>query len=717
MTILHRRAAGRSLLVSTALFAGLLPASAQQSVTLDTVVVEGGVLGGTGTGPFTGYVPAASVSAGKSDLPLIETPQAVSVVGAEQIADQGARSVTEATRYSPGIRSETFGADPRNDWFLIRGFPSQVNSYFLDGLQLQSSAFATWKVNPYLLDRIDILRGPSSALYGSSNPGGLINLESKRPVMANTGEVSVGVNEFGNVWSGIDVNGVNADGTLGYRIVATGNAGDTKVDFTEDDQFALLPSITWSPDANTSLSLYAHLSKAKTNGQNFLPYEGTVVDAPFGRIPRSLFTSEPGVDEFDREQAMVGYEFSHSFNDALTVRQNLRYGELAVDFRTVYGLGYVDLDGDFLGDPASGLLSRGDFKTQPRIDLFNVDNQLEWAVETGPVDHTFLFGLDYRHFDFDEDAGFAMAPPLDLRSPSFTGAPGVDSRYALGSTRQEQLGFYAQDSIRYGNLGLLLSGRYDDVSTRTDDRLFGGRSETSDGEFSGRAGLIYNFENGLAPYASVSRSFLPLVGTEGLSGDPLKPETATQYEAGIKYQPESWGGSLIGVSVFDLTRENFTTTDGTLFNRQIGEVNSTGVEFEAVGQITDALKVTAAYTFHDVEVEAGAPTEIGRRPTATPDQFGSLWLDYSVLSGNLEGLSVGGGVRYVGSSYADIDNTLKVPDVWLADAAIRYEKGNYAAALNVSNLFDEEFVGSCSSPTACFYGDAREVKATLTYKW
>ncbi|MBZ9989413.1 TonB-dependent receptor plug domain-containing protein [Mesorhizobium sp. BH1-1-5] len=228
-------------------------------------------------------------------------------MGSRQIDDQAARSVVEATRSAPGIRSETFGNDTRNDWFLIRGFSSQVNSYFLDGLQLQSSdSFATWKVNPYLLDRIDILRGPSSALYGASNPGGLINLVSKRPTFQNRGETAIGVNEFGNVWSGLDVEGVNEDGTLAYRFIATGNYGGTQVDYTDNDQFALMPEVTWKPDEDTSLIVYANVSKLKTRGQNFLPYVGTVVDAPWGKIPRDLFTSEPSVDKFERSQPRQG---------------------------------------------------------------------------------------------------------------------------------------------------------------------------------------------------------------------------------------------------------------------------------------------------------------------------------------------------------------------------------------------------------------------------
>ncbi|MEZ2329576.1 TonB-dependent receptor plug domain-containing protein [Mesorhizobium sp. RCC_202] len=417
--MMDRRGLAGLLLATTLLHAPYAQAQ-QKSEVLAPIEVQGEADGKSG---FDGYKAKKDASATKTDQPLEKTPQAVSVVGSQQIEDQAARSVVEATRYAPGIRSETFGNDTRNDWFLIRGFSSQVNSYFMDGLQLQSSdSFATWKVNPYLLDRIDILRGPSSALYGASNPGGLINLVSKRPTFQNRGETAVGVNEFGNVWSGLDVEGVNKDGTLAYRFIATGNYGGTQVDYTDNNQFAIMPELTWKPDEDTTLTVYANISKLKTRGQNFLPYEGTVTSAPWGKISRDLFTSEPSVDKFERSQQMIGYEFEHRFDNDVTVRQNLRYGHLDVDFRNVYGQGWVG------NDPASHLLDRANFLSKPDLGLFTVDNQVEWKTATGPIDHTLLVGLDYKRFDLHDESGFEGAPPLDVLDPVYGDVSPVTSR-------------------------------------------------------------------------------------------------------------------------------------------------------------------------------------------------------------------------------------------------------------------------------------------------
>lgn len=687
----------------------LVKTQANSSIELDEINVEG--TGGGDQAGFSGYSARRSSSSMKGSASPLETPQAVSSVGAQQITDQGARTVMEALRYSPGVRAEGNGNDVRNDWFRIRGFISQVNSYFLDGLQLQSSTtFATWRVNPYLLERIDILRGPSSALYGAANPGGLVNMISKFPEFRTGGEAVASIDEYGNAWAGVDAQGQNEAGSVAWRVVATGNVGDTEVKQIMNDQFALMPSVTFKPTDDTTITAYASLSKSKTRTQNFLPYEGSVIKAPFGRIPRDLFISDPDLDTFKRTQVTAGYEAEHRFNDQVTFRQNLRYAHLALDSIGLGGGGYV-------GDPADGILARGNSITTPKLGLFNIDNQLEWKFDTGPLAHTFLFGVDYKRFDLNDEAGYAAGPSLDLLDPVYVNPGRVQTRYDDSETLQRQAGVYVQDRIKIDRLNIVLSGRYDDVRATREDNLTSVTTKSKSDAFSGRAGAIYTFDNGFAPYATIARSFLPLTGVDGLTGAPLKPETGLQYETGVKFAPPSWGGSMLTANVFDLTRENFATSDGRVFNRQIGQARSRGFELEAVGQITPELKMIASYTKFDFKIKEGNPIEIGKVTTATPEQFGGLWLDYTQLTGPLQGLSAGVGVRYVGGSYANNINTLKVPDVTLFDAAIRYKKDQFGVALNVSNIGDKRYVAACSGMNSCFYGAGRRATLTASYAW
>lgn len=677
--------------------------------------------GESGTGPVNGYVARRTTSGSKTDTPILETPQAISVIGRKQIEDQAAQTVMEATRYSPGIRSETFGGDPRNDWFLIRGFTAQDTGYYLDSLQLFSTAFATFKLEPYGLERIEVLRGPSSVLYGGNNPGGMINAISKKPPLTPFREISVGVNNYGNVYGAFDLGGpVAIDGNgagnqFYYRIVGLGRVGDTHVDYTNDDRAYIAPSLTWKPNADTTLTILGSYQRDKTNGQNFLPFEGTVVPAPYGRIPTKLFTSNPGFDSFEREQAMIGYQFEHRLNDSWTVRQNLRYNHLTVDFQTLYGLGYAAAP-----TATEALLARGSFVTKPRVGLFTVDNQAETKFVTGPLQHTMLFGLDYKRYSIDDEQGFEMGPSLNLVNPVYVPATPTTSRYTLNNIVQSQVGAYVQDQIKVDRFTLVLSGRHDWVNTDTTNYLFpGSSSEGDDHKFSGRAGLVYTTDIGLAPYVSYSRSFNPLIGTNSATQRPLEPETGEQVEVGLKYQPVGMN-SFVGVAFFDLKRQNVLTTDpNNILNQvQTGEVRSRGIEFEVNANLMEGLNLIGAYTLYDLETTKDLnPLNVGLVPVGVPETFGSLWLDYTVQQGTFQGFGVGAGVRFVGESYADPANTLKVPSYTVADAGIHYERDNWRVALNVSNLFDEVHVGSCSSSNACFYGDRRRATLSASYKW
>lgn len=681
----------------------------EQPLTLDTVHVEDERE--SATGPVGGYVARQSASGTKTDASLLETPQSVSVVGREQMDAQQAQTIVEATRYTPGVRSESFGADSRNDWFLMRGFPSQEAGYYLDGLQLFSSSFATWRLEPFGMERIEAVRGPSSVLYGGTNPGGLLNLVSKRPPAERLLRVEAGINEYLNGYGAVDLGGpIGQGGQWFYRVTALARGGNTQVQYTGNNRLFLAPSVTWKPTANTSLTLHGSYLVDRTRGQNFLPYVGTVVNAPYGRIPTELFTSEPDSDHFQRDQALIGYEFEHRFNDTWTVRQNLRYGHLALDFQTLYGVGYA-------GSPEDEQLARGNFVTTPLTNLFTVDNQAQVRFDTGPLQHTVLFGLDYKHYALDDEQGYEAGTSLDILEPAYAPVTPTASRYAVNAVRQNQLGVYLQDQLRIAErLNLVLSGRQDWVGLRLDNSLVPASSyDGGEQAFSGRAGLIYTFDNGLAPYVSYARSFNPVAGITA-TGELFEPERGQQLEAGIKFQPDAVKASF-NFSAFELRRENFLTTDGAFNQLQIGEVRSRGLELEANASLVQGLSLIGSASLYQLEITQGTDFEVGKVPVGVPQLLASLWLDYTLQSGVLQGLGVGAGARHVGASFADRGNTLEVPGFTLVDAGIHYEKGPWQAALNASNLLDNTYVSACSSATACFYGDRRRATFKVGYTW
>ncbi|WP_338827035.1 TonB-dependent siderophore receptor [Bradyrhizobium sp. 27S5] len=667
-------------------------------------------------GPVIGYLARQSSSGTKTSTPIIQTPQSVTVISAEQIRDQKIVSkFDEVLRYTPGVVGGTYGADFRNDWFLIRGFPAQNESLFLDGLQLFYTSYASWKLQPFNLERVEVLRGPSGILYGGSAPGGLVNAISKLPSAEPIRYIETGINNFGNAYTQFDIGGAAAQpggGQVQYRLVGQAQGGSTQTDYVYDNNFFFAPSVTWRPDADTSLTVFGMASHSNTRALNFLPYVGTVTNAPFGRIPTSLFVGDPSVDQFRRDQEMVGYQFQKSISDGVDFRQNARMAHVDVYYAGLYGLGYATT-------PAAADITRGNFYTRGIATQLNLDNQLEYRFATGALQHTALAGVDLKYYGIDDRQGFGMGTNLNLLNPVYgTNLPYSGPLYQNAYLTQGMAAVYLQDQVKLDRLTVVLSGRQDWVDLNNNNRI-GASQSRDDSKFSGRVGAIYNFDFGVAPYVSYMTGYNPVIGTNA-AGQLLLPETSEQTEVGVKYEPVGLNARF-GVALFDLKRKNALTTDpnNTLFQTQNGEVTSRGVELEAVANITRDFKLVASYTNYELFVSKDLnPALIGTVPTNTPRQLTSVWTDYTFSDGPLRGFGLGGGIRYVGSSFADQANTARVPAFVLGDLALHYEWDNHwRAALNVVNVTDKIYVASCATISSCYYGDRRRITASLGYKW
>ena len=687
--------------------------SGQQPTQLDAIVVRGAqATTQSATGPVDGYVARDTTAGSKSAAPLKAVPQSVSVIGRQELYDRGVvTKIDEALRYTPGVTTEPFGADPDTDWFYIRGFDATQTGVFLDGLNLFSYGFGGFQTDAYMLERVDVLKGPASVLYGGANPGGIVDLIRKRPQDEALTEVEIGINNFGNAFFGFDVNR-KANDAVTYRVTGKVAGGDNYSDYSEDLRGFLMPQITYAPDDATSLTVYAVASSLDQThvGNGFLPYAGTVVDGPFGgKIDRDFFFGEPDRDSGRYDQQMIGYAFAHEFDNGWKLSQNLRFAHLDKVEELVYPYAY---------NPVTNDLARLGFRHDTGVESFNVDTRLETTVSTGPLDHALMIGVDYKNVKIDQAQASAFpASDLDPLDPVYGVPLPAYFTYLDGVTRLEQAGLYAQDQIRFGGGWLLtLNGRYDYVDIENRSRLATGSYSTHDGALSGRAGLAYAFDNGLTPYVSVATFFNPQIGTLAGSGGALEPEDGYQVEGGVKYEPTFFDGSLTA-SVYQIVKQNVTTTYAgpPSFQRQLGEVTSTGFELEGKANLSQNWRMLASYTYNDLEItEDGDAALIGNRPFLVPEQQASLWIEYLVTESALEGISIGGGLRYQGQSFANMTNTLKVPDAVVADAAIRYEKNGWRAALNVANLFDKDYVKSCQGEFTCGYGEQRTVTLKLS---
>ena len=697
------------------------PQQSSGEILLETVTVEG--RGGTATGPVNGYVPSRTAAGSKTGMPVEEIPQSISVIGREQIEDRQAQKVDEALRYSAGVLAQPYGQDADTDWFFIRGFDAGQTGVFLNNLPLYQYGFGGFYIDPFVLERIEVVKGPASALYGGAASGGLINLVSKRPTTEPLRYVETGINSWGNGYAAFDFGGaLDQDKIWSYRFTGKVSGGGWETDIAEDFRGVIAPALTYRPNAGTELTLlssYQHMDLNHTGG--FLPYVGTVVPAPFGRISRHFFYSEPGVDLYRREQAMIGYEFRHDLNDIWTLRQNFRYAHSDSKERGPYPYGYLDPATGYPTTTPTGpdyLLYRIGFRHHTVVNTVSLDNQAEAKFDTGPLAHRLLLGLDYKYYNIDHVQASGGATPLSADNPIYGAPQGTEVPYLDQNLTMHQIGFYAQDQIRFGGWIATLNGRYDHVRTDSMDRVGAADFTDTVGEFSGRLGLGYEFANGMTPYVAVSRSFNPVIGSD-FFGDSFKPETGLQYEVGLKYKPAFFDG-LITASLFDLTRQNVLTSDPDhlFFEAQLGEVRSRGFEIEAQANITEGLKAIASLTAYDIEItEDPNVALIGNRPNVVPEIQASGWFDYTIQEGPLKGFGFGAGVRYVGFSYVDNENTLKVPDATVFDAGIRYSRDNFTVALNVNNLLDNEYVSACDTQYTCNYGAGRVASLKASYKW
>lgn len=671
---------------------------------------------GTGeraNGPVRGFVATRSGTATKTDTPLIETPQSISVITTDQMRNQGAVSIGEALRYTAGVSGDVNGgSDTRFGGLQIRGFDMTMPGLYVDGLRIPSSNYVHFNgLDPYGAERIEVLKGPSSAMYGGSGTGGILNYVTKLPTAQQFGEVSISGGSFNRYQGQFDMGGpANKEGTVLWRLTGVVRDGETQVDFTKDNRVFIAPAVTIKPNEDTTITFLANYQRDRAGwGLQFLPTSGTVWPNNGRTIPVSFFAGVPSFDAFNTEIATVGYQLSHNFTDNITFRQNLRYAYQHNEEKVFYGAGYTN--------EAAGLLAHVGSTSNSYINSFAVDNQLQGQFNTGFLSHTTLVGIDYRNTSF-RDTAYSVstsAPEVNVFAPVYSYDWAIGAMTDNTGVKQSQVGLYAQDQIKLGRLSFLLGGRQDFVTTRVDSDLFNTSASKDDSAFTGRAAVMYNFDNGIAPYFSYSESFLPILAT-GPGGQLLNPETGVQYEVGVKYQPLGWN-ALFTFAAFDLTRDNVVTyPPPTYLAEQIGQVKSRGVELEGTMSLADGWNLRAAYAYVDAMLSQD-PVNLGKAPPTVPLNRASLWSDYTLQSGVLAGLQFGGGIRYVGATWGDDANTFKVGSSTVLDALLAYTRDNWRLSLNVTNLADTRYVAACYSLSGCFYAEGRKAIGKLTYRW
>jgi iron complex outermembrane receptor protein len=687
---------------------------------------------GNALGSVDGYNASHSSVATKTSKTLAKTTQSVSVVTRQQMDEQGSRTVAEAVRYTPGVVSNLYGSTHRYDYLAMRGInDGSVDNVIIDGLKSMGDpgSYTTLSIDPYFLERIDILKGPSSVLYGRSNPGGLASLTTKRPVFERSRQIDVSYGSHDMKTTGFDFTGPLND-KIAYRLVGLAKDGNTQIDGVEETRYTLMPSLSMDLDDDTTLDLQAYLQHDPNGGwHGSLPASGTLHQRNGYRLPGSFFEGDKHIENFNRTQQMVGYELEHRFNDVWSARQNFRYLDAKVDNNQVWQSGYTSA--------TSNDLYRGYSGGQEHLHSWILDNMLQAKFDTGPFSHTVVAGLDYQYMKnrVDYTYDYSSVTPLDVTAPVYNGndlSSLATSSDAL--RRQKQAGLYLQDLVEVGNWNFSAGLRQDWYDVSIDDYFAQSKDASVGNKLSGHMGALYTFDNGIAPYVSYSTSFNP-TSNYSSSAQILKPTTGEQWELGVKYQPPGTD-DLYTVAVYDMTMDNLFAKENNLstssFYKGVGQIKSKGLELEARTNVTPNLRVIGSYTLNNVEYSksyfvynsAGSLVDAnGNTPYQTPGHLASGWADYHFDDNTLlGGFNVGAGVRYVGSSWGNDAHDFKVPSYTLYDASVSYDlsrvglKGT-SVKVNANNLTNEYYVASCYSANSCYVGEKRNVTATLTYKF
>ncbi|MBV1839670.1 TonB-dependent siderophore receptor [Photobacterium ganghwense] len=691
-----------------------------------TVTVTADKMSDEGNGPVRGYVAEQSRVGTKTNTSILETPQSVSVITREQMDTQQPVSSSSALRYTAGATSEKYGGyGGYLDITRIRGVDAD---YYLDGLRIISNP-GSWlpQIDPYSLERIEVLRGPASAIYGQGTGGGIVNQVSRKPQDVALHELNLQYGSFNRKQIGFDSTGpINDDGTFLYRFTASSLDTEGQVEDTRHKRLYVVPSLTWQPNLQTSWTIIAMYSQEpELPNYNSLPAAVLGLDGSlYPQINRRRNFTDMNFENSSRQQSFLSSLFEYDFENSWRLVSNARYMYVKSDIQRGVVYGYQEVN----GSPQL----KGYYELTPaKVNTFSMDNHLIGNAEWGDMTHTILMGVDYAKGTLKNElysVGPILLDPYGSQYrpnivPDFTA-----SRLAPWKVKQEftRVGAYLQDQMAYDRWRLVLSARHDWSQIDDETHSYSPTSRVSkqdDTKWSGRAGLSYQFDIGLAPYISYATSFDPLLGTD-YQGEPFVPVESEQTEVGIKFHPAN-SSTLLTAAVFQLEQTNVKTSDADHlgFNTQAGKVRTRGLDLQATTEMVSNLNLIANYTYLDNDLVKDTSYQ-GKSLTQTPKHSASIWMDYLIDYDAFSGLKLGGGVRYLGKSFGDPSNDFEVPSATVIDLAATYQLDSLSSelsgatlAFNVSNLTDKQYVASCTSRLYCFVGQERSMIATLSYRW
>jgi iron complex outermembrane receptor protein len=667
------------------------------------------------TGQLSGF------GATRSATPILETARSVAVIDEDEFRSRGALSLDDTLNYTAGVVGDTFGFSTRGDFPRVRGFDS---AEYRDGQQVLFGFYNNTRSDVYMLEQVEVLKGPASVLFGKGTPGGIVNAISKvaRPGVDDEVVVDAGTHDRYQVSADV---GAEIGSNWHARLVGVYRDAETQVDEVTDDALILMPSVSWVTD-RTRLTAMVELSDRDSDtAHQFLPINATgcasgdvsVTPASFcanataGEIDASTYLGQPGFNRYDTDSTLVSLLGSHQFNEWASLEGVIRWKDGEADYRQ----SWIDFLG--AGNPridASGAGGRTFYRSNATSEQLAMDLRARFEFATGALEHELFAGLVYQDVETDNDTLFLSAQgTLDVTDPVYgptptsltDGTPLFDGATA----RTEDRAVYLNDQISIDRWRFNLGVRLDDVENDS------GGSSQGDDETSFSAGVLYAFDNGLSPYASFAESFEPVVGNNSVTGEPLKPREGEQWELGLKYQPPGTR-TYVTVAWFDIEESNLPNPSSLVTSPDqqqegVGEVQ--GIEIEAQTRLGDWY-LEGAYTKLDTESAEGVEF------ASVPEEQASAWIAWEPSADRVRGLRLGLGVRHVGensSTSVPAGVRVETDGYTVVDALIGYTRAQWEATLNLRNLGDEAYYGTCLARGDCFPGEERTVVARLTRRF
>lgn len=662
----------------------------------------------------------SAFGATRSATPILETSRSVSVISQDEFRARGALTLDDALTFTAGVTGDAFGFSTRGDFASVRGFDA---AEYRDGQQVLFGFYNNTRSDIYMLEQVEVLKGPASVLFGKGTPGGIINASSKLARPDVESEVLLDIGDEDRRQLSVDY-GTHLGGNVYARLVGIYRDADTQVNFVNDDALILMPSITWTDGRTRLTAMVEYADRDSDTSNQFLPLTGTAcvdgavtvspaticANANGERIAYDAYMGEPGFNRYDTTSTLVSLLGSHVFNDVMSLDAVVRYKDGEADYRQAWisftGAGFPRVNDDGVG-PRSFYISEAGSE-QLAIDL-----RTRFDFDTGPLNHEIFVGAFWQDVETDNDSLFLYGQgQFDTYAPVYGFVPAAitaGASVADGPASQtDDLGFYVNDQISIGGWKLNLGARFDDTETRS------ATTSQSDQETSLSIGLLYAFESGFSPYASWAESFQPVVGLNTATGEPLKPRQGEQFELGVKYQPPGTR-TYVTLAWFDIEETNLPNPSALVTSpdqQQEGVGSVDGFEIEAQTRIGD-WSLEGNFTLLNTRSAEGVPFD------STPEEMVSLWVQYEPSRGRLQGLRTGVGMRYAGGNESnDVPAGVRVTTdgYTVFDALVGYTLGQWDFTLNLRNLADDNYQSTCLARGDCFPSEDRSILGRLAWR-